>query len=75
MKDLLSHMISGIIGKPADVMQESQDGFTVFQVSIPKDQIGIIIGRGGKTINAIKNVLKIRAIKEGARVDIQVNEA
>jgi len=26
-------------------------------------------------INAIKNVLKIRAIKEGARVDIQVNEA
>ncbi len=75
MEDLLSHIISGITGKPADVRQESQDGFTVFQVNIPKDQVGIIIGRGGKTINAIKNVLKIRAIKEGTRVDIQVNEA
>ncbi len=68
-------MMSGIIDSPVDITEETSDGFTVFKVKIPKDQVGLIIGRGGKTINAIKNVLKIRAMKEEIRVDIQVEEA
>lgn len=74
MKDLLSHMISSITGAQAKVTEESSDGIVNFIVKVPKDQVGIIIGRGGKTINAIKNVLKIRAIKENVRVDIEVSE-
>lgn len=68
-------MVSGIIDIPSDINEETSEGFTVFKVRAPKDQIGLLIGRGGKTINAIKNILKIRAIKEGVRVDIEVEEA
>jgi predicted RNA-binding protein YlqC (UPF0109 family) len=68
-------MISSITGVDPDITEDSSDGITNFIVKMPKDQIGMVIGKGGKTINAIKNVLKIRAIKEGVRVDIQISEA
>ena len=74
MKDLLSHMIQGIIGKECEISEEDSNGYIVFKVKVPQEDVGIIIGRSGKTINAIKNVLKINAIREGIRVDIQVEE-
>ncbi len=67
-------MISNIITGEADIEQEESEGFIVFKVKVPKDEVGLVIGKGGKTINALKNILKIRAIKENVRVDIQVDE-
>lgn len=75
MKDLLSHMLIGILGEEPQIREEDADGFTTFYVSVPQDKVGLVIGKGGKTINALKNILKIRAIKEGVRVDIQIDEA
>ncbi len=75
MKDLLSHIVTSITGAKIDVAEDASDGVINFTLSVPKEQIGIVIGRGGNTINAIKNVLKIRAIKEDVRIDIQVTEA
>lgn len=75
MHELLSYIISNITGVEAQVSEEELDGFTRFDVRVPKESVGIVIGRGGKTINAIKNILKIKAIKEGVRVDVQVTEA
>ena len=67
--------MNGILGQEVEISEDSNEGFTTFFVNVPKDKVGIIIGKGGKTINALKNVLKIRAIRENARVDIQVQEA
>ena len=75
MQDLVSNMIENIVDGPIEVSESDDNGFKVFHVRVPKDQVGIVIGKGGKTINALKNILKIRAIKEGVRVDIQVEEA
>ncbi|KKQ96896.1 MAG: hypothetical protein A3C27_00535 [Candidatus Levybacteria bacterium RIFCSPHIGHO2_02_FULL_39_36] len=75
MQDLLSYIITGITGNSAEIQESRENGFVVFSVKIPKDQVGIVIGRGGKTINAIKNIIKIMAIKEGVRIDVQINEA
>lgn len=81
MRDLLSYMILGITGKECEISEENSDlpeqagGFIVYKVKVPSEDVGIVIGRGGKTINAIKNVLKINAIREGLRIDVQVEEA
>ena len=75
MQDLLSYMISGITGKECEISEENSDGFIIYKVKVPREDVGIVIGRSGKTINAIKNVLKINAIREGVRVDIQIEEA
>ena len=75
MKELLSYMLENIVEGPCEVTEDEQDGFVTYKVSVPKDQIGMVIGRSGKTINALKNILKIRAIRENMRVDIQIEEA
>lgn len=74
MKDLLSYMLDSIIEGEYTIAEEDQDGFVVYKISAPQDQIGRIIGKNGKTINAMKNILKVRAVKENKKIDIQVAE-
>jgi len=75
MQDLLTHMLENIVEGPIEVTTSDDAGMTIFEVKVPKDQVGMVIGKGGKTINALKNIVKIKAIKEDVRIDIQVNEA
>ena len=74
MKDALEYIVSNIVDGTVTVDENDQDGFVTLTIHAPKEEIGKIIGKGGKTINAIKNILKIRAIKEGKKIDIQVAE-
>ena len=75
MKELLEYMLKNILEKDFTVSEEDENGFIVYKVTATQDEIGKIIGKGGKTINALKNILKIRAIKEDKKIDIQVVEA
>lgn len=74
MQDLLTYMLDSIIEGEYTITEEDQDGFIVYKISAPEDQIGRIIGKNGKTINALKNILKIRAVKEDKKIDIQIAE-
>lgn len=74
MQELLTYMLDSIIEGEYTVTEEDQDGFIVYKISAPTDQIGRIIGKNGKTINALKNILKIRAVKEDKKIDIQIAE-
>lgn len=75
MKDLLEYILNNMLDEGATtVSEEREDGFVKFTIQAQKDDIGKIIGKGGKTINSIKNLLKIHAIKEGIRIDVQVLE-
>lgn len=74
MKDILNYILENILDEKVEVSEEETDGFITLKITSPQSQIGKIIGKGGKTINSIKNLIKIKAIKEGKRVDIQVVE-
>ncbi len=74
MQNLLTYMLDSIIEGEYTVTEEDQDGFIVYKISAPEDQIGRVIGKNGKTINALKNILKVRAVKENKKIDIQITE-
>lgn len=74
MQELLTYMLDSIIEGEYTVTEEDQDGFIVYKITAPSDQIGRIIGKNGKTINALKNILKVRAVKEDKKIDIQIAE-
>lgn len=74
MQELLTYMLDSIIEGEYTVTEEDQDGFIVYKITAPTDQIGRVIGKNGKTINALKNILKVRAVKENKKVDIQIAE-
>lgn len=75
MKDLLTYILEQTVPEAqATVESEEDNGFIRLTVTVPQEYMGKIIGKGGKNISAIKNVLKIKAIKDGKKVEVDVVE-
>lgn len=76
MKDTLEHIISAIVTNPESVkVEESEsDGITTFTVTVAKEDMGKVIGKEGKVIRSIRNVMKIPAIKQNKRINISLSE-
>jgi len=76
MEDLLKTLIEPLVTDIKKVkIEKNVDGKNYhFTVQVPKDDIAKVIGKAGKMVKAIKNLVKIRAIKEGVFVNIEVQE-
>lgn len=76
MKNALEYIISAIVDNPKEVviLQREENGNIVFEVTVAKDDMGKIIGKSGKVIKSIRNVMKIPAIKNGKKINITLTE-
>ena len=48
------------------------DGTVVLELSVGDDDYGRIIGRGGRTANALRTLVKAAAVKEQRRVLVDI---
>ncbi len=74
MKDLLTFLLKGITGKEIPVEETVEGERTSLYIKPPEDTMGIIIGKGGKTIRVIRNLVKVRATLEKKAVSITIPE-
>ncbi|HSW96768.1 MAG TPA: KH domain-containing protein [Candidatus Saccharimonadales bacterium] len=76
MKDALTFIISSIVDDSEKIRIEEQDinGIVELQIFVAKDDIGKVIGKEGKIIRAIRNVMKIIAMKQNKKIQISVDE-
>jgi len=73
MENLLSLIITNLIGKEKfKIIKEENEGIVIFTLVVPNEYVGLIIGKEGKCIKAIRTLLKIRATLENLRVDLNV---
>ena len=72
MKKLLEFLVTSIVKYPDQVViTESQEGEMFhLRLDVHKEDIRLVIGRNGKTIRAIRNLLRLKAIKEGTRINL-----
>ena len=77
MENLLKILISPLVSDFKKVkIEKIKDNESVrFQVSIPKEDIAKVIGKEGKMVKSIKNLLKIRAIKENVFTSLEIQES
>jgi uncharacterized protein len=76
MKNLLEYILIHLVQHPEDVkVTEAEDdrGF-LYTIQVNQEDIGRVIGKGGSVIHAIRNIGKIRAIKEGIRARITIED-
>ena len=73
LKTLIKPLVSDIKKIKIDTIQE-ENGLK-FLITVPRDDIAKVIGKDGKMIKSIKNLLKIRAIKENVFAIVEVQEA
>ena len=77
MKDLLEFIIKSIVSKPDEVKIEEMspaEGYVNLSLRVAPEDMGTVIGKQGKIIKAIRNLVRIKAIKEGVRVNVELVE-
>ena len=77
MKKLLEFIIKSIVDNPKDVkITETKDpsGILLLDLKVNQDDMGKVIGREGNIIKAIRNVLRIKAVKENIRFSLELTE-
>ncbi|PIS13804.1 RNA-binding protein [Candidatus Shapirobacteria bacterium CG09_land_8_20_14_0_10_47_13] len=76
MKEFLEFLIQSIVNYPQEVAVQEKEVADVVSLTVkanPED-IKVIIGREGRTIKAIRNLLWVIATKQGKKINIVVGE-
>jgi predicted RNA-binding protein YlqC (UPF0109 family) len=76
MKDTLLNIVTAIVDNPdkIEIKEEEVEGVTNFIITVAPEDMGKIIGKGGKVIRAIRTVMKIPAIKSNKRIFVSLAE-
>ena len=77
MRELLEELAKRLVDRPEDVQVEAfeeDDGTVVLELTVAEDDYGKVIGRGGRTANALRTVVKAAAVRENRRVLIDIVE-
>ncbi len=75
MQELLEYLAKALVDDPEAVRVESfdeDDGSVVLELSVGEADYGQVIGRGGRTANALRTVLKAAAVKQERRVFVDI---
>ena len=75
MEDLLAYLARSLVDSPDEVSVEAfeeEDGTVVLELHVAEDDAGKIIGRGGRTVAAIRTVMKAVSTRHGQRVLVDV---
>ena len=76
MKDLLTYILTEILGGNDFEVEETlgENGFLSLNVKTDPKNMGLIIGKQGKTINSIRNILKVKATLDKIGFSLEVSE-
>jgi uncharacterized protein len=74
MRDLVEFICRALVDEPDEVRVEEveEDGDIVLEITVAPDDIGRVIGRGGRIANAIRTVAKAAAVRDDRRVIVDI---
>jgi len=73
-KELITYIARFMATDPEAVVVREIEGVTatVYELSVAPDDMGRIIGKGGRVANAMRTLLHAIAAKEGKRVTLEI---
>lgn len=78
MKELIEYIVKSLVSKPEEVVitESTAENMVNFDIKADKVDMGMIIGKSGQTIKAIRRLLVSRAIAENQnlRVNVTIKE-
>lgn len=76
MKDLIDYIATSLVDDPTqvNVKQIQRGSHVILKLRVAKDDMGRVIGKGGRVANAMRMLLKIAAAQDGKRATLDIIE-
>lgn len=76
MKELIEYIVKAIVDFPENVNVTQIDGEStvVFELRVRQEDVGKVIGKKGRTINAIRTLVNATAAKANMRAMLEIVE-
>jgi len=68
VKELLEYMVKELVDSPDDVEiaeEEEDDKTVIFKLTVAEDDLGKVIGKKGRTANALRVIMRAASAKRG----------
>jgi hypothetical protein len=74
MKDLVEFIAKSLVDDPHQVYVSEIEGESsvILELRVGPEDMGRVIGKNGRTVNAIRTLLRVLAAKQGKRVTLEV---
>ncbi len=74
MKELLEYVIKSLVNNPDSVRIDEieKDDEVTFEVHVAADDMGRIIGKGGRIAKAVRALMKAASFKENKKVNVDI---
>lgn len=76
MKDLIEFIATSLVDDPTevDVSQARRGSQTIVKLQVAKEDMGRVIGKGGRVANAMRVLLRVAAAQDGRRASLDIVE-
>ena len=76
MKELVEIMAKALVDNPDEVSVKEVAGerVTLYELKVGEGEVGKVIGKGGRTANAMRTILNSVATKHGKRAELEIIE-
>jgi hypothetical protein len=74
MKDFIQFLVTSLVKNPQNVsVEESGEGSNFkYLIAVDPADMGLVIGKEGRTINSIRSLAKAKAVKENVWIDVEL---
>lgn len=76
MKELVVYIAKNLVNNPDAVQIEELNrgrNYVDLQMTVDPKDMGRVIGRRGRVINAMRSLVRVAAIKQGKRVNLEIH--
>jgi hypothetical protein len=76
MKELIQFIATALVDNPTqvEVTEIKRGSQVIVQMQVAREDMGRIIGRGGRVVTAIRTLLRVAAAQEGKRASLDIVE-
>jgi len=74
MKELVEFIAKSLVDDPSQVHVSEIEGenSVILELRVGPEDMGRVIGKGGRTVNAVRTLVRVLAAKQGKRVTLEV---
>jgi predicted RNA-binding protein YlqC (UPF0109 family) len=72
--ELVEYVVKSLVDDPESVSVEEtrESDHVLLELRVAEPDMGRIIGKGGRVINAVRSIVQIAAAKKGERISLEI---